>query len=342
MKSKIVIIGPDSTHVDRFIGLIISRYDDVVYIGETRLKTRHAIRQHIISFRTSNPFAIKKGQRKLKKIITVENPNHIHIQQVNRVAFFASHVLRSLGRKFVVTAWGSDVLVIPKKNFFFRWMTKRVLKRAAFITADSNDMINAIQKLAPGKRTELILFGITPIGGKQKEKIIYSNRALFNLYNINGVLDEFFEFKKSNPEWRLIIAGTGPQENELKMKATNTEFFDSINFCGWLNEEENFENYRKAAIYISLPFSDGTSVSLLEAMSAGCIPVLSDLPVSHEWIQNGVNGVIKSKKENCLSAALKLDQPEVASLNAKIISERATTETAAEKFHKIYSDISGA
>ena len=48
--------------------------------------------------------------------------------------------------------------------------------------------------------------------------------------------------------------------------------------------------FRKNWIYVSASRSDGTSISLLEAMSAGMICVISDFPSNKEWIEDGVNG----------------------------------------------------
>ena len=45
-------------------------------------------------------------------------------------------------------------------------------------------------------------------------------------------------------------------------------------------------------IYLSAASSDGTSVSLLEAMAAGMICIVTDYPSNLEWIENSVNGFI--------------------------------------------------
>ena len=50
--------------------------------------------------------------------------------------------------------------------------------------------------------------------------------------------------------------------------------------------------YARARWYASLPTSDSVSVSVLEALAHGCIPLLSDLPANHELVRHGVNGWI--------------------------------------------------
>jgi len=339
MKSKILVIGPSSTHVARFICLVNDLFDEVVYIGEAKLETNVSIRQHLINFRSRNPFNIWKNFRKLKQIIETENPDFTHIQQVNRVAFMASRILGSAKRKHAVTAWGSDVLVIPEKSIFYKKMTQRVLDHASFITADSADMISVISKLTDNKNCHLVFLGIDPIQSLPKEKIIFSNRALYELYNINGVILEFNEFQKSNPDWKLVIAGVGDKSDRLKMLVDDLKLNEKIEFVGWLDAEKNNDYYRRSAIYISLPTSDGTSVSLLEAMSAGCIPVVSDLPVAHEWIDSGKNGIIKIKSKNAIIEAVKLNPEAVEKINRALIERCATGKTATEKFKSIYDKL---
>jgi glycosyltransferase involved in cell wall biosynthesis len=48
--------------------------------------------------------------------------------------------------------------------------------------------------------------------------------------------------------------------------------------------------YRSADLYISASHSDGTSISLLEAMACGAPVLLSDIPGNREWVAPGKNG----------------------------------------------------
>ena len=48
----------------------------------------------------------------------------------------------------------------------------------------------------------------------------------------------------------------------------------------------------ESGFYISMTESDGASLSLMEAMAVGAIPVVSDIEPNREWVKNGVNGVL--------------------------------------------------
>ena len=47
---------------------------------------------------------------------------------------------------------------------------------------------------------------------------------------------------------------------------------------------------RRSKFYISATKSDGSSLSLLEAMGNGVIPIVSNIPSNREWVVDGVNG----------------------------------------------------
>ena len=339
MIDKILVIGPSSTHVSRYIDLVAGLCNEIIYVGEAPIVNPNIKTTHLINFRSINPLHIISNSKKLKRIILDEKASVIHIHQINRVAFFAARILSKLKTKFVVTAWGSDVLVIPNQNAIFKKMTQKVLNTAACITADSNEMIDSIKTLSNNKNVELVYFGVDPIAALPKEKIIFSNRALFKLYQIDAVIKEFASFVKTASDWKLIIGGKGEELQNLKSLVKDLALEDKVEFVGWLSREDNISYYQRATIYVSLPTSDGTSVSLLEAMSAGCIPVLSDLTVSYEWIENKKNGIIKCDNENAFVSALNLDLNKAQTINSKIIVTKATGQITTKMFESIYQNL---
>ena len=175
-----------------------------------------------------------------------------------------------------------------------------------------------------------------------KENIIYSNRLHKKLYQLDRVINSFNLFLKNSVDktWKLVIAATGEESDNLKSMVEHLNIKGNVEFVGWVDKEKNFEYYSKAKLFVSIPESDATSISLLEAMAYGCIPVLSDLPANREWIDDGKNGiVVNSPSENVFERALKLNIDEVASLNNRIIIEKGTKVANKKKFIQLYNHI---
>ena len=50
--------------------------------------------------------------------------------------------------------------------------------------------------------------------------------------------------------------------------------------------------WKKIDIYLNFSEFEGTSLSMLEAMSYGCVPVASDVSGVKDFIEHGINGYI--------------------------------------------------
>lgn len=341
MFNKILIIGPSSVHVTNFIEVIDGVFKEVVYVSsEEGLEHDGIHRQYKVGFKSLNPIHIKKAKSSLKQILLDEKPDVVHVHQVTRHAFFSIPVISRLKIPVVLTAWGSDVLVMPNRNLLYKNLVRSALKKSNYTTADSHEMISAIQKLGRKDKNEMILFAVDPIQPLPKEKIIYSNRLHEPIYNIDRIVHLFHEFSKSNQAWKLHIAGSGSLTSSLKEQVKELGIEDKVKFLGWLKREDNRAQYQKAQIYISIPNSDGTAVSVLEAMSAGCLPVLPDLKVTKEWITNN-NGVVydKNSKLNPLFEVLQLDLEKTSKYNSDLILEKGSIQVACKQYVEIYKTI---
>ncbi len=340
---KLMIIGSNSIHVYNYINLVKDYFDEIILITN---KKREGTDVKTIEL----DFHLKLSSRlktvaKIKKLIQEYLPSIIHIHQVNSYAYYSLIAARKSSVPKILTAWGSDILLSPKKNCLLKKMVQFNLRHADFFTSDSEFMAEEMRSLLPKRKLDILIanFGIEIIEKDLlKENIIYSNRLHKKLYQIESVINAFKLFLENSIDktWKLVIAATGEETDNLKSLVEQLNLTENVEFAGWVNNEKNIEYYSKAKLFVSIPESDATSISLLEAMAYGCIPVLSDLPANREWIDDGKNGIIvNSPSENIFDRALKLNFSEVASYNKKIIIEKGTKVANKKKFIQLYDHL---
>ncbi len=336
---KVLIAGSNSIHLSSYLEALKGNGLSVDFLAEEICGFEGVEKEYVISFRQLNPLAIYLANRKLHQLLATVKPSLVHIHQVNRMGYFVARQCHKLNIPVLTTAWGSDVLVVPKQNAFFRFLVRKTLERSQVVTADSQEMIAAMKTLHSGGEYVHLQYGIDLVDPAQKEKIIYSNRLHKPLYRIDKIIGYFDDFRKDHPDWSLVIGAVGTETEALKALVHEKGMEDQVQFVGWLEKEDNRQWYAKAAIYISIPRHDGTAVSLLEAMSAGCVPVVPDLPVSREWIEDGVNGVIEKQGQDPLREALSVDPVECANRNRKLTEEKASRQACIKRFLEIYRRI---
>ncbi len=113
-------------------------------------------------------------------------------------------------------------------------------------------------------------------------------------------------------------------------------------FTGMLDYNELIAWYQKAKFFISIPNSDATSLSVLEAMGYGCYPILSNLPANLEWVINEVNGIINQNDNKLhldLKQAINLSADKYSSalkFNYALIKQKAVFNDNIKKFIALY------
>ncbi len=246
-------------------------------------------------FEGGRPHLLLQTPRLAKWLRRVQ-PDWVHAHYLSShgsLAWLALRGLRAPGR-LVGSAWGSDILVAPQRSAWIRWLLQRVLAACPVSTSDSEHMAERMREL--GAREVMVFpFGLDqlPPQGQHKDPMLFfANRGLEPIYQPHEVLRVFAQVAHAWPRARLAVANLGSLREALVRQAHALGLHDRVQFIGRLDANEQALYYTRAQWYLSLPQSDSVSVSVLEAMAHGCIPVLSDLPANRELVRSGDNGLI--------------------------------------------------
>jgi len=269
---------------------------------------------------------------------------HAHYLTSHGTLAWLAKRLWGLRARIVGSAWGSDILLTPQRSIAYRWLTRRVLRACALTTSDSVHMTQRMGQLgAPEVMT--FPFGLEEMPsppGSKSPWLFYANRGLEPLYRPERVLSFFARVAMAQPDARLVVANDGSlaarlpaQARELGLSVGSIDGGHQVQFVGRLDASAQDEAYARARWYVSLPETDSVSVSVLEAMAHGCIPLLSDLPANRELVREGDNGLILSEDGNlALGALLPLlaDAERIATENRAWVAAHGLFPLAVERF----------
>ena len=155
---KILYLAPmDSIHSRRWIQYFASM-DNAVHaidIGYAKSESIENAKHHFIQLHEKKALAAidyvqryKPIKRELRERIRQIDPDMIH---VHWVGYFANMLASFNFHPLIVTPWGTDILINPKISIKFKYIAKRVLKRADVITCDAPHMMDAMLKLGADK-----------------------------------------------------------------------------------------------------------------------------------------------------------------------------------------------
>ena len=227
-------------------------------------------------------------------------------------AHFATMALRARWRgPLVVTAWGSDIY--QRDRFSDEEWSKLgdALRRAELVTCDSEDlavrlrgefslMASQVVVVQWGVDTEMFRATNQPSQlleeiGFVGHPIVLSPRAFTPIYNLETIVSAFGRVRAVLPEARLLMkrqSGGSEYASQIEALLDETGLRPFTHIIEELPYERMPEIYRCADVTVSVPHSDALPMSVLEAMAAGSVPVVSDLPSLRECVEDGRNGFL--------------------------------------------------
>lgn len=232
-------------------------------------------------------------------------PDLVHAHYVNEVALFA---LLTGCRPYVVTAWGDDILIDPKRSWIRRQGVQFIIKRADLITCDAQHMKDELIRLgAEPSKIQIINFGTDvetfrpekrDINLRQKLGIegspsIISLRNLLPEYDLISLIKAIPTVLEKAPSATFLIAGSGSESITLGELSKDLGIAHNVQFIGRISEPDLALYLASSDIYVSTALSDaGLSASTAEAMACGLPVVITDVADNREWVQDGVSGFL--------------------------------------------------
>lgn len=325
------------------------------------------IQLHLVKKRIPHPSLATRTLNLIPMIINfnrlIENisPDIIHSHSA---AGYAWLTMLTGFHPFVVTPWGSDVLIDIQNSQLAKFFTKLALKKSDLITCDGINTKEVMVNLGvDSNKIILITFGVNINKFKQcsgdnhirekyswlNSKIVISTRTLNPVHNVETLIKAIPLVLKSHPNAKFIIIGHGSEQEYLMNLSRSLNIFNSIQFLGKIEEEEMISCLQASDIYISTSLSEsGLAASTAEAMACELPVVNTDTGDIGLWIKDYSGGfIIPVKNPEILSEKIVylLDHQDericYGKNNRKIIEEKNNYFIEMDKMLKLYQDYAG-
>jgi alpha-1,3-mannosyltransferase len=235
------------------------------------------------------------------------------------------------------------------KMIYFNTMTRFALRQVGAVICDSQQDVHLLNSAWEEKKLFLIPNGICQdqhavARGQRDPALILTVGRLASNKRCHLLLQTFARVQEQIPEVRLALIGKDQGELQgLREMATQLGLDGKVCFLGEVSEEVLREFLRKASVWVSASAYESFGIALLEAMSAGCVPVVQHLEAFEGFIEDQLNGLFTdfSNTETSAGAILRALQMDEGSRTAftqcgQAVASRFTWERIASQVEDIY------
>lgn len=202
---------------------------------------------------------------------------------------------------FGIDAWH------PHPNPMVRWIIRKVDKVISISETTTSRFISWSNfdeekiTLIPNSYDKNIFFPGPKPNYLLERYRLHNNTVLMSLGRLvsydrykgfDEILEILPELKKTVPNIKYIIAGSGDDEERLREKVNQLNIINIVIFIGYVPENEKADHYRLADAFVMPSRGEGFGFVFLEAMACGIPVVGSKLDGSREALRNGKLGIL--------------------------------------------------
>jgi glycosyltransferase involved in cell wall biosynthesis len=209
----------------------------------------------------------------------------------------------------VLCSWGSDMLVESRRDEWNRWATEIAVQNADGVICDAQAVLDAMREfnngrvplhvcvpwgpeLLPGSDSQVKRDEIRNELGWEQNRVVIATRAWHTGYRVPELVEAFAKAYEQEPSLRMILAGDGDERDRIAALILQHNLGDAIARVGMVSSSRLKDLLAASDIYMSLVPSDGTSISLIDAMANSLACIVTRNPGNSEWIIDGKSGLL--------------------------------------------------
>jgi len=306
----------------------------------------------------THPAVLRKLVPAFADVIQRIRPDVIHAGPVQSCGYIAA---MTAFHPLLVMSWGSDLLVDADRDQEYSTATRFTLGSADALVCDCQSVRKKAQNFADIREEAIVQFPwgvdlrqfargdgtLRQSWGWPNSFVVLSTRQWEPIYGIEVLIEAFARASRVEPRLRLMLLGTGSRATRIHGLIDTYGLGDAIATPGIVAHEQLPHYFRSADLYMSCAYSDGSSISLLEAFASGLPAVVTDGPGNREWVIPGENGWfapagdVDAFASVLLNARASANLREIGARNRRVAETRANWNANFPQLICMYERLSG-
>ncbi len=229
-------------------------------------------------------------------------------------------------------------------------LRRKTYRQAAAVVVLTHAVAEVLRPLVAERPIHVIPNGIARPPGEfrsaaaGKDRLIVAMGRLSVEKGFDRLIDAFAPVATQHPDWRLEIAGEGPERARLQQRIEQRKVGSSVRLIGWVDDPVAL--LTRAQIFVLPSRYEGFPVSLLEAMAQGLAVVSFDCDSGpREMIRHQQDGLLveQDDRQQLTQAISRLiDDPSLRHRlgdAAREVVDRFSSERFAECWNRVLHEV---
>ncbi len=180
-----------------------------------------------------------------------------------------------------------------------------VLRQASIVTTPSKYLSEALIRTYGVRREKAVVnynaaenAEIIPFSASRIVHQIATTARLVAWKGIDGIIVALSILKKKFPDARLVVAGDGPELENLKKLSNDLHISDSVEFLGNVSRAETWQLRKKSEVYVLNSTYEGLPHTVLTSFAAEIPMVATNIPGTNEAVYHEKTGLLVEAGDN--------------------------------------------